>query len=170
MENKFDYKGVEDQRSHLKTSWIIDGIRDDAPVEWAKAFAEHLVKEEEKNPLHHLKWKGNFEYTKGSDPKPKFRKTLSTTQLRKFFGDMKGLEANISTENFNIARIKMMKPKLAYAVGREKTPEPKIKDLYIEFERAIDAVSEYKHFKNFIQLFEAVVAYHKFYENHSQNN
>lgn len=170
MENKFDYKGVEDQSSHLKTSWIAEGIKNDEPVEWAKAFAEHLVMEKENNPLHHLMWKGKFDYYDKDHKKPKFRKTLSTTQLRKFFGDLKSLEANTSIENFNVARIKMMKPKLAYAVGREKSPEPKIKDLYVEFERAIDAISEYRHFKNFIQLFEAVVAYHKFYENHSKNN
>lgn len=166
MENKFEYKGVQDNNSHLQIPWIKQGIKDDLPVEWAQAFAKHLVTEKEKDPLHHLMWKGKFDYSNGPNPKPKYRKTLSTSQLRKFFGELKNLEANTSVENFNVAKIKMMKPKLAYAVGREKSPDPKIKDLYIEFSRAIDAISEYSHFKNFVQLFEAVVAYHKYYENH----
>ncbi|MBN9350047.1 MAG: type III-A CRISPR-associated protein Csm2 [Chitinophagaceae bacterium] len=164
MEEKFQYKGVNDPSSNLKDSWIKDGISDDTPIEWANAFAEYLVTEKEKDKLHHLTdSKGNFKYDRQN--KPVYRKTLSTSQLRKFFGDLKSLEANTSSENFSVARVKMMKPKLAYAVGREKSFEPKIKDLYIEFSKAIDAVSEYRHFKNFIQLFEAVVAYHKFYEN-----
>ncbi len=165
MEQIKAYKGVDDRNSNLKVQWITEGFKDDSPVDWAKSFAEHLVKEKENDPLHHLKYKGKFDY---KHQKPVFRKTLSTTQLRKFFGELKNIEANTSSISFNLAKIKMIKPKLAYAVGREKSDNPKIKDLYIEFEQAINAISKYEHFKNFVQLFEAVVAYHKYYENHKE--
>lgn len=160
-----EYKGVSDKDSNLKEAWVLNGIKDDEPIQWAKSFAEHMVKEKEKDPLHHLKdGKGNWKYN--YQKKPIYRKTLSTTQLRKFFGELKNIEANTSSSNFDLGKIKMMKPKLAYAVGREKSENPKIRDLYIEFGKAIDSISKYEHFKNFVQLFEAVVAYHKFYENH----
>lgn len=162
---KFKYKGVRDSDSNLKTKWITDGFIDDGPIEWARAFAEHLVSENKNNSLDYLKDRdGNPR--KDNWGKILFRKKLSTSQIRKFFGELKNIEANTSSTNFNLGKVKMIKPKLAYAVGREKSPEPKIADMYFEFSRAIDAISEYKHFKNFVQLFEATVAYHKLYENH----
>ena len=62
----------------------------------------------------------------------------------------------------------MLKPKLAYAVGRAKK-NSKIKDFYDVMSDAIDKVTQSsdkkKAFKNFISVFEAIVAYHKKYEN-----
>ncbi|MCO5232086.1 MAG: type III-A CRISPR-associated protein Csm2 [Chitinophagales bacterium] len=160
---EFIYKGVNDPNSHLKLTWIHEGIKDDVAIEWSKAFAKHLVTEKMNDPLHHLQDRNGFAFDRSN--RPRYRLKLSTTQLRKFFGELKGLEANTSSNNFNVAKVKMIKPKLAYAVGKEKSQNPKINDLYIEFERAINGISEYTHFKNFIQLFEAVVAYHKYFEN-----
>ncbi len=162
---KFKYKGVKNSDSNLKTKWITEGFVDDEPIEWARGFAEHLVSENKNNSIDYLKDRdGNPR--KDNRGKILFRKKLSTSQIRKFFGELKNIEANTSSTNFNLGKVKMIKPKLAYAVGREKSPEPKIEDMYFEFSRAIDSILEYKHFKNFVQLFEATVAYHKLYENH----
>ena len=65
----------------------------------------------------------------------------------------------------------LLKPKLAYAVGRVKDGKKyyKIEDLYNVLTKAIDVVvsnetkDKSKAFKNFIAIFEAIVAYHKAY-------
>ena len=63
----------------------------------------------------------------------------------------------------------LIKPKLAYAAGRQKS----VRDhLYPFLENAIDATLEaegpegkQKAFKNFFALIESVVGYHKYFEN-----
>ena len=54
----------------------------------------------------------------------------------------------------------LLKPKLAYAVGRADR-NSKIKDFYLTISNLMDLVKDEKTFKNFIQVFEAIVAYHK---------
>ena len=76
---------------NLKTEWIYDGITPDA-VEWTKSFGEFLTK-------------------KQNEIKP-----LTTGQLRKFFGEIKRIESNVEKYRNDIA---MLKPLLAYAVGRD---------------------------------------------------
>jgi CRISPR type III-A-associated protein Csm2 len=93
-----------------------------------------------------------------SKPRGDKRNTeLSTSQLRKFFGEVKRQQA----KGFNIAEFALLKPKLAYAVGRAKTREGKIHEFYHVIAGAIDRVSDEKKFKNFIKIFESIVAYHK---------
>jgi CRISPR-associated protein Csm2 len=92
---------------------------------------------------------------------------LTTSQLRKFFGEVK--RQQMMTE-FNETEFIMLKPKLAYAVGRAKQngrkgKKQKIEDFYWVMADAIDKVmgsaDKEKAFKNFITIFEAIVAYHK---------
>ena len=73
-------------------------------------------------------------------------------------------------QGYNATDFVLLKPKLAYAVGRSKSnisnPNKinkinKIVDFYDVMSRAIDLVENDKHFKNFIKVFEAIVAYHK---------
>lgn len=89
---------------------------------------------------------------------------LTTSQLRKFFGEVKHQQMKGYLESEFV----MLKPKLAYAVGRAKK-NSKIKDFYDVMSDAIDKVTQSsdkeKAFKNFISVFEAIVAYHKKYEN-----
>lgn len=89
---------------------------------------------------------------------------LTTSQLRKFFGEVKHQQMKGYIESEFV----MLKPKLAYAVGRVKK-NSKIKDFYDVMSDAIDKVTQSsdkeKAFKNFISVFEAIVAYHKKYEN-----
>lgn len=82
---------------------------------------------------------------------------LTTNQLRKFFGEVKRQQMT----GYNETDFVLLKPKLAYAVGRAKDPFAKINDFYKVIADAIDQVKGEKHFKNFIKIFEAIVAYHK---------
>ena len=77
----------------------------------------------------------------------------------------------------------MLKPLLAYAVGRDKKKagrdmvnKTRIEEFCKEMSKAIDAIrydnddvlkSDYK---NFVQIFESIVAYHKYYGGQENNN
>lgn len=91
---------------------------------------------------------------------------LTTSQLRKFFGEVKRQQMM----GYNETEFTMLKPKLAYAVGRakqngKKNKAQKIEDFFMVIKDAIDKVlsssDRAKAFKNFITVFEAIVAYHK---------
>lgn len=94
------------------------------------------------------------------------REKLTTSQVRKFFGEVKRQQMT----GYDLSSFVLLKPKLAYAVGRAKSKENKIEDFYEVLSKAIDVViSEEKNgnsdaFKNFIAIFEAIVAYHKLAE------
>lgn len=101
-----------------------------------------------------------------------YEKALTTSQLRRFFGEVKRQQMN----GYDETNFQMLKPKLAYAVGRaekekasEKNKHFKIRDFYEVMVDAIDKVEKSKDkdkaFKNFISIFEAIVAYHKAAEN-----
>lgn len=81
---------------------------------------------------------------------------LTTSQLRKFFGEVKKQQM----QGYDPTAFILLKPKLAYAVGRADR-NSKIKDFYTVISDAIDKVSDKKSFDNFILIFEAIVAYHK---------
>ena len=94
---------------------------------------------------------------------------LTTNQLRKFFGEVKRQQM----QGYDKTDFILLKPKLAYAVGRTKNVRgltPKIKDFYDVMSNAIDLVQNDLHFKNFIKVFEAIVAYHKAAEESKLND
>lgn len=104
---------------------------------------------------------GNYLAEKDEDSDP-----LTTSQLRKFFGEVKRQQMT----GYDETEFVMLKPKLAYAVGRakqngRKNKYQKIEDFYTVMADAIDKVEKVpdkqKAFKNFITAFEAIVAYHK---------
>ena len=111
-------------------------------VEFAEEFGKYLARIEE-----------------GTSP-------LTTTQLRKFFGEVKRQQMT----GYDDTEFVMLKPKLAYAVGRAKQngrgrAYQKIEDFYKVMADAIDKVvvcpDKDMAFRNFITAFEAIVAYHK---------
>ena len=114
----------------------------DVTVEFAERFGNYLAeKEDQEEPL-------------------------TTSQLRKFFGEVKRQQMT----GYDPTEFVMLKPKLAYAVGRAKQNgrrgrHQKIEDFYSVMADAIDKVeastNKPKAFKNFITAFEAIVAYHK---------
>ena len=104
---------------------------------------------------------GNYLAEKEDQAEP-----LTTSQLRKFFGEVKRQQMT----GYDDTEFVMLKPKLAYAVGRakqngKKDKHQKIEDFYTVMADAIDKVEastdKPKAFKNFITTFEAIVAYHK---------
>jgi CRISPR type III-A-associated protein Csm2 len=104
---------------------------------------------------------GNYLAEKEDQAEP-----LTTSQLRKFFGEVKRQQMT----GYDDTEFVMLKPKLAYAVGRAKQngrkgKYQKIEDFYSVMADAIDKVEastdKPKAFKNFIKAFEAIVAYHK---------
>lgn len=124
----------------------IQGKISDVTVKFAKDFGDYLAAREE-----------------NAEP-------LTTSQLRKFFGEVKRQQMSLQTAGYNETEFVMLKPKLAYAVGRvkqngRKGKTYKIEDFYLVLADAIDKVQSStdkpKAFKNFITAFEAIVAYHK---------
>ncbi len=104
---------------------------------------------------------GNYRAEKGETADP-----LTTTQLRRFFGEVKRQQMT----GYSSTEFVMLKPKLAYAVGRAKQngrrgKQQKIEDFYQVMADAINKVEsspdKERAFKNFITAFEAIVAYHK---------
>lgn len=81
---------------------------------------------------------------------------LTTNQLRKFFGEVKRQQL----QGYNDSSFVMLKPKLAYAVGRADKNN-KIVDFYKVISEAMSHVRNESQFRNFVQIFEAIVAYHK---------
>ena len=138
----------------IKEDWITKEITDEA-IRYAHDFAKHLAKEHDEE-----------------DEDGKVSVALTTSQLRKFFGAVKSLQiAGVSQSKTDLV---MLKPKLAYAKGRVKQNKPgvdsyRISDFCDVMTEAIDYVIKSRDtemersFKNFVNFFEAVVAYHKVY-------
>lgn len=95
----------------------------------------------------------------------KWNTGLTTNQLRKFFGEVKRQQA----KGYNSIDFALLKPKLAYAVGKAKTKEGKIHEFYHVIAGAIEKVSSLNDFNNFIKIFEAIVAYHRATEDSKLN-
>lgn len=139
----------------FKEKWIKEKI-DKETIEYAEEFAKILVEHNQ----GYQNYSGVFE--------------LKSSQLRKFFGAVKNFQLKVQqTDDFNVSEFIMLKPKLAYAVGRVKQQHKndaiRIKDFADVISKAIDLVidseDKQKAFKNFVNFFEAIVAYHKQEEN-----
>lgn len=139
--------------------WVRKGITPDV-VKWTESFGKFLCKKNEND----------------NDPKG----ALTTGQLRKFFGEVKRIDADVEKHK---EEIPMLKPLLAYAVGRDKKKQGREivnKTRIVEFEeelsKAIDAIrfdddkNLKSDYKNFVQIFESIVAYHKYYGGQENNN
>jgi CRISPR-associated protein Csm2 len=96
-------------------------------------------------------------------------KTIKTNQIRNFFSAILSIknQVQLAGKDFNYSQIEtellLLKPKLAYAAGRQSVVRP-----YKEFmDAAIEAVeisqNKEKALLNFFNLIESVVAYHKYH-------
>lgn len=131
----------------MNQEWIQNGITDDA-VEWSKSFGQFLQEDDSRN--------------RGTKP-------LTTSQIRKFFGELKRIQADPLKYK---EEIPMLKAKLAYAVGRDASAfrgqvqyKTKIKEFYEELEIGINSIrkDEKSDLIRFVKLVESIVAYHKFF-------
>ena len=129
----------------LNPKWVQSPITDEV-VQWCKSFAEYLSPQSKPQ-------NGQSR----SEP-------LTTSQLRKFFGQIRLIESDVVTHKAELA---MLKPYLAYAVGRDKK-KTRIDVFAAQISKALDGIRKddehiKEDFKNFISIYEAIVAYHKFY-------
>lgn len=87
---------------------------------------------------------------------------LKTTQVRRFLDGVRRIDVQSNKgKNFNSDLVVLLKPKLAYAAGRDRE---KIKPLMDVLEPAITAGAKtYEDFKKLIALIEGIIAYHRFY-------
>lgn len=93
---------------------------------------------------------------------------LSSSQIRRPFGMVKKMEMKYreKLDKSAIKDIMLLKPKLAYAAARDKSPEAW--DLKDNLCKAIDFIKvetegDFGRFKTFCSFFEAILAYHKVY-------
>lgn len=99
-------------------------------------------------------------------PKGGFDK-VSSAQIRRFFGDVRELEHTLKSKvNFEskeqadiekyLARVKMLKSKLAYSAGRGVIS----KSFSETLSKAIDQIKTPRDFKAFVLFFESIVGYY----------
>ena len=86
----------------------------------------------------------------------KLARNLKTAQIRKVYGAVKKIQMS---EEFNRNELIMLKPKLAYAAARKS----EVEDLKDVLTQAINQVDNADKFKNFVDFFEAILAYHRAY-------
>lgn len=84
---------------------------------------------------------------------------LKTNQIRKFFDTLKSIQAKTTPDNFKRESVILLKPKLAYAAGRQRQ---QVGPLMEVVSPAISKVTNYDDFVRFVQFVESIVAYHKY--------
>ncbi len=85
----------------------------------------------------------------------KLARNLKTAQIRKVYGAVKKIQMS---DVFRRNDLIMLKPKLAYAAARNN----EVIDLKDALTQAIDRVGDNpQRFKNFVDFFEATLAYHR---------
>ena len=85
---------------------------------------------------------------------------LKTTQIRKFLDAVNTIKSKGEQEdNYYKNHCMFLKPKLAYAAGRQDAVKP----LMTVLEPCIDKVHNEEDFTHFHRFVEAIVAYHRFH-------
>jgi CRISPR-associated protein Csm2 len=98
---------------------------------------------------------------------------VSSTQMRKFFGEVRELEKKLKEDKVNMKSnkkedlerhlpvIKMMKSKLAYASGRKAGSRGLISRAFaVTLSKAIEKIESPKDFNGFLLFFESIVGYY----------
>lgn len=96
-------------------------------------------------------------------------KKLNSNQLRKFFGAVRNIEKKNEEWSDIEPELYLLKPKLAISLGRNLIPEDFFKVMNaclnkIDVGETDDDDEKKENFNNFVKFFEAIVAYHKYYE------
>lgn len=135
----------------LNPEWVHNPITPEV-VKWCDSFGKFLAPQDG-----------------GND-----KKALTTSQLRRFFGEVKRIQMQ---KEYDMASIAMLNPMLAYAVGRDKdkygVSKTRIAEFQEEISKAVSAIrTDHKQedYDNFINIFEAIVAYHKYYGGQENKN
>lgn len=134
----------------LLKGWVSkDELLPDEAIDWAQDFGNLLANRD-------LKVK---------------EAVMTTSQLRKFFDALKTLKIKLQTNEGvpNFSGLFLLRAKLAYATARAKEKnnnfDTRMNWFYEMFSEVMrnSVVKTKKHFNNFIDLLEAVVAYHKYH-------
>ncbi len=94
---------------------------------------------------------------------------LTTAQIRALFGEVRQIQGQMSIEHKKAwRRLHLLKPKIAYRVRRASGQGVKmLADVLVpaldEVLKAKDEPTQKAYFKNFVEFFEAILAYHKYY-------
>ena len=89
-------------------------------------------------------------------------RNLTRSQIRNIYGAVKKMQMKGGLDTHKLA---MLKPKLAYAAKRHERQSRGINTLKDVLTQAIDLVeNDSKKFNRFVDFFEAILAYHKFYD------
>ena len=85
------------------------------------------------------------------------RNSVTSTQLRKFYNEFKGLEKRVNVKGFEsvLPLIKMVRSRAFYASNGNKIPRS-FKDFLV---KNVEAINEEKDFEAFLLHFEAVVGF-----------
>ncbi len=84
-------------------------------------------------------------------------KRMTTSQIRKFFGEVRRIQGGLDKYSSDIP---MLRAQLAYAAGRNGS----VKSFQKTFDPLLIEVGQDKDkFNNFVKLLEATVAYHKYF-------
>lgn len=95
-------------------------------------------------------------------------KKIKTNQLRNFFNEVVSIKNNmLSMNDFNFSLIEpklvLLRPKLAYAAGRQNIVKPFKTFMDEVIDAVLNANDKKKAIENFIILNKSIIAYHKFY-------
>lgn len=84
-------------------------------------------------------------------------KSVTATQLRKFYNEFKGLEKRVNAKGFEsvLPLIKMVRSRAFYASNGNKIPKS-FKDFLV---KNVEAINEKRDFEAFLLHFEAVVGF-----------
>lgn len=93
----------------------------------------------------------------GKDLKP-----VKTSQIRKFFGEIRRIQADFDKQQHEIV---MLEPRLAYAKGKAKgDSQVGLEKFYRALSPLIKEIKgEQKKFDSFVRIVEGIVAYHKYH-------
>lgn len=117
--------------------WVTgDEVINDDVVNWTKSFGQFLAPNDRRD-----------------------RDALSTSQIRKFFGEIKRIQSSFDKKGHEVP---LLKAKLAYAVGRANR-NSRIKYFYEEISKGISVVKNEKDFNRFVNICESIVAFHKYH-------
>lgn len=86
---------------------------------------------------------------------------LSSTQMRRFYNEIKSIEKRLHTTSFKVLfpLVKMVKSKVAYAANPKKKKEKITPEFRKFMDKCIDNIDDEKDFKAFTLHFESVVGY-----------
>lgn len=122
---------------NFNSRWITHGLDEEA-IEFAMREGANLARDDDRQ-----------------------KNALTTSQIRNFFGEVKRIQAR-GFENEKTSFL-LIKPKLAYAEARARKTNQQTK--VIKFRKIMDTaheqVKDAQHFQNFVDLLEAILAYHK---------